>query len=203
MKKTGFIICAVLFLLLTCIVSTGCTSTQSTQIPVQTILPTVTTPSQSPNPTIPPVTTAASLVPTTITTAVITTTQTPAIGGVSVTVNSAKKKTTTAAGGSVMSGYALLELDITIQNNDKKKDFEYTDSSFLISSKLFKNSQPAKTTQYAKGLSNPFIGAPVPSGSVKDGKIIFVVPESSNSYKLSVTDLTGTVLATIDNINVP
>ena len=184
------------------ILVTGCTSTGSNPVaPVQTAVPTsvVTTPAATFTTT---ATISPSMAPTTVPT-VISTTQTPVNDGLSVTLNSAKRKTTTYSGGSLPPGIVLLELDITIQNNDKHKDFEYTDSSFVLSFKSNKISLTAKTTQYAKGLINPFIGAPVPSGSEKTGRIIFGVNETSNYYKLSVVDSTGTVQTSIDNINVP
>jgi hypothetical protein len=185
------------------ILVTGCTSSGSNPVaPVQTATPTsvVTTPTATITTT---ATISPSMAPTTVPTVMISTTQTPANDGLSVTLNSAKKKTTTYGGVSLPPGIVLLELDITIQNNDKHKDFEYTDSSFVLSFKSNKPSLTAKTTQYAMGLINPFIGAPVPSGSEKTGKIVFGVNETANFYKLSVVDSTGTVLTSIDNINVP
>jgi hypothetical protein len=129
--------------------------------------------------------------------------QTTVNDGLIVTLNSAKKKTTLYSGTSLPPGIVLLELDITLQNNDKNKDFEYTDSSFTLSFKTNKPSLTAKTTQYAKGLTNPFIGAPVPAGSEKTGTIVFSVNETSNFYTLSVIDSTGKKLTSIDNIDVP
>jgi len=187
------------------ILVTGCTNTGSNPIaPVQTAVPTpggVTTATAT-------FTTTATISsfkePTTVpTTVIISPTQPPVNDGLIVTLNSAKKKTTSYAGGSLPPGIVLLELDITLNNNDKYKDFEYTDSSFVLSFKSNKPSLTAKTSQYAKGLINPFIGAPVPSGSEKTGTIVFSVNETSNFYTLSVVDSKGTVLTSIDNIDVP
>ena len=185
------------------ILVTGCTGSGSNPVaPVQTAAPTsvVTTPAVTFTTT---ATISPSIAPITVPTVMISTTQTPANDGLSVTLNSAKRKTINYGGGSLPPGIVLLELDITIQNNDKHKDFEYTDSSFVLSFKSNKISLTAKTTEYAQGLINPFIGAPVPSGSEKTGKIVFGVNETANFYKLSVVDSTGTVLTSIDNINVP
>jgi hypothetical protein len=186
------------------ILVTGCTSTGSNPVaPVQTAVPTsvVTTATAT-------FTTTAKISsfkePTTVpTTVMISPTQTMVNDGLIVTFNSGKKKTTTYSGASLPPGIVLLELDITLQNNDKYKDFEYTDSSFVLSFKSNKPSLTAKTTQYAKGLTNPFIGAPVPSGSEKTGTIVFSVNETSNYYTLSVVDSTGKTLTSIDNIDVP
>ena len=185
------------------ILVTGCTSSGSNPVaPVQTATPTsvVTTTAATITTT---ATISPSIAPITVPTVMISTTQTPANDGLSVTLNSAKRKTINYGGGSLPPGIVLLELDITIQNNDKHKDFEYTDSSFVLSFKSNKISLTAKTTEYAQGLINPFIGAPVPSGSEKTGMMVFRVNETSNYYKLSVVDSTGTVLTSIDNINVP
>jgi len=186
------------------ILVTGCTSTGSNPVaPVQTTVPTsmVTTATAT-------FTTTATISsfkePTTVpTTVMISPTQNPVNDGLIVTLNSAKKKTTSYVGSSLPPGIVLLELDITLKNNDKYKDFEYTDSSFVLSFKSNKPSLTAKTTQYAKGLTNPFIGAPVPSGSEKTGTIVFSVNETSNFYTLSVVDSTGKTLTSIDNIEVP
>jgi hypothetical protein len=97
----------------------------------------------------------------------------------------------------------MLLLDITIKNNDKKNDFKYTDSSFIISYKSNNDSLTAITSQYAKNLGNPLFMGTIPSGSVDDGKILFGVNATSNAYKLSVVDSAGTVLGSIDNIYVP
>jgi len=97
----------------------------------------------------------------------------------------------------------MLILDITIKNNDKKNDFKYSDSSFVISYKSNNGSLTSITTQFANGLINPLISGTVPSGSTDEGTILFGVNATSNAYKLSVVDSTGTVLTSIDNINVP
>jgi hypothetical protein len=201
MIKNKFIICSVLIVVLTvCIFSIGCTSTQSTQTPAQTSSSTVTTPTLSPTTT--PGIIVTTLAPTTALTAVILTTATPANGGITVTFNSAEKKTT-LGNGVGKPGRIMLILDITIKNNDKKNDFKYSDSSFVISYKSNNGSLTSITTQFANGLINPLISGTVPSGSTDEGTILFGVNATSNAYKLSVVDSTGTVLTSIDNINVP
>ena len=97
----------------------------------------------------------------------------------------------------------MLILDITIKNNDKKNDFTYTDSSFVLSYKSGGDRFTAITSQYAKNLANPLFMGTVPSGSTDDGKILFGVNATSDAYTLSVVDSKGTVLGSIDTINVP
>jgi hypothetical protein len=202
--KKKFVLCSVCIIaLIACIVSTGCTSSPPAQTPVPSNSPTTTTTSQPPSPTTPPATTAASLAQTTTPAATISTTATLTNDAITVTLNSAKKRTTLYNGGSLAPGNALLELDITIQNNDNRKDFEYTDESFVLSFKSIPLRQTAITTLSAKGLINPLISGTVPAGSRDEGKIVFGVNATSNYYKLSVVDATGTVLTSIDNIIVP
>lgn len=202
MMKNKFVICSVLIIMLTAIiVSTGCTSTQ-TQTSAQSNSPTITTPSQTFSPTTVPETLITTLAPTTAPTAILSTTATPMNSGLTVTLNSAEKKT--SLGNSIgKPGRVLLILDITIKNNDKKNDFKYTDASFVISYKSKDVSITAITSENSKGLINPLIVGTVLAGTNDDGEILFGVNETSNSYKLSVVDSTGTVLTSIDNINVP
>ena len=200
--KNKFVICSVLIIILTAsIVSTGCTSTQS-QSSAQSNSPTITTPSQTFSPTTVPETLITTLSPTTTPIATISTTGTPTNDVLTVILNSAEKKTS-LANGIGKPGRVLLILDITIKNNDKKNDFKYTDASFVISYKSNNDRLTAITTQYANGLINPLISGTVPSGSIDDGKILFGINATSNSYKLSVVDSTGTALTSIDNIYVP
>jgi hypothetical protein len=123
---------------------------------------------------------------------------------VTVTLNSAEKKT--SLGNSIgKPGRAMLILDISIKNNDKKNDFKYTDASFVISYKSTNDSLTAITSQYAnnQGLINPLISGTVAAGSTDNGKILFGVNSTSNAYTLSVVDSTGTVLTSLDTIYVP
>jgi hypothetical protein len=203
MMKTKFVICSVLIIVITaCIVSTGCTSTQSAQISVQSNSPTVITPSQTLSPTTAPGTIVPTLAPTTAPTAIVSTAGTTVNNGLCVTVNSAVKKIT-LGGSNPMPENIFLVLDVTIQNNDKNKDFEYTDSSFAIYDKLNKNRRTALTYKIPGGLNSPLTSGTIPLKSKKTGQIVFGVIDSSNSYKFSVVDSTGTVLTSIDNINVP
>jgi ABC-type oligopeptide transport system substrate-binding subunit len=204
MMKNKFVICSVLIIILTAIiVSTGCTSTQ-TQTSAQSNSPTITTPSQTFSPTTVPETLITTLAPTTAPTAILSTTATPTNSGLTVTLNSAEKKTS-LGNGIGKPGRMLLIVDITIKNNDKKNDFKYTDASFVISYKSNSDRLTAITTQYAnnRGLINPLISGTVAAGSTDDGTILFGVNSTSNSYKLSVVDSTGTLLTSVDNIYVP
>jgi hypothetical protein len=203
MMKNKLILCSALIIVLTaCIMSTGCTSSQSTPTSAQSIPPTVSTPAQTLSPITTLGTQVTSLTPTTTPTAIVSTTVTPANEVLTVTLNSAEKMTS-LSNGIGKPGRIMLLLDITIKNNDKKNDFTYTDASFVISDKSNEERLTAITSQKAKGLANPLIMGTVPSGSTNDGKILFGVNATSNNYKLSVVDSTGTVLASIDNINVP
>jgi hypothetical protein len=199
MVKNTSVICSVLIILLTaCILSTGCTSTQ-VQAPAQSNSPAVTTLSQTLSSTTIPETLITSFAPTTSPTTAV-----PTNDVVTVTLNSAEKKVS-LQNGVGKPGRVLLILDVTIKNNDKRNDFKYTDSSFVLSYKSTNDSLPAITSQYAnnRGLINPLISGTVAAGSTDDGKILFGVNATSNSYKLSVVDSTGTVLTSLDNINVP
>ena len=204
MMKNKFVVCSVCIIILTaCIVSTGCTSTspQGAQTSAQTNPPTITTPAQTLSPTTAPVTIATTLEPTTSPTAIISTTQTPMTSGLTVTLNSAVKKTT-LDGSTPMAGNIFLVLDVTIQNNDQNNDFKYTDTSFSILDKMNQNTRTPITYKVAGKLSKPLSQGSVLLKSTKSGQIVFGVMESSNSYKFSVVDSAGTVLTSIDNINV-
>jgi hypothetical protein len=202
MMKNKVVLCSVLIFLLTAgMVISGCTSSPAQTSP-QSNSPTVTTPAQHLNPATVPETLDTTLALTSAPTAVVTTTGTPANDVLTVTLNSAEKQN--SLGNSVgKPGRMMLILDITIKNNDKKNDFSYTDSSFVISYKSRNDRIPAITSQYAKVLANPLFMGTVPAGSTDDGKILFGVNATSNAYTLSVVDSAGTVLGSIDNINVP
>jgi hypothetical protein len=202
MMKNKFVIWSVSIIILTvCIVSTGCTSTQA-QTSAQNNSPTITTPSQTFSPTTVPETLITTLAQTTAPTATISMTGTLTNDVLTVTLNSAEK--TISLGNKIgKPGRIMLILDITIKNNDKKNDFTYTDASFVISDKSNNDSLTAITSEKAKNLANPLFMGTVPSGSIDDGKILFRVNATSNTYKLSVVDSTGTVLGSIDNIYVP
>lgn len=134
---------------------------------------------------------------------VISTTETPINEVLNITINSVMKKTmigrSTNKGGDI-----FLLLDITIQNNDKNNDFRYKDTSFAIYDKLNNNRRTAITSQLnTGGLNNPFTSGTIPLKSKMSGQIVFGVMDNSNSYKLYVSDLKGTVLTSIDNISVP
>ena len=206
MMKNKFVICSVCIIILTaCIVSTGCTSTSpqgAAQTSAQTILPTITTPAQTLIPTTAPVTIATTMAPTTASTAIISTTATPISSGLTVTLNSAVKKTSLGS-FTPLPGNIFLVLDVTIQNNDKNNDFKYTDSSFSIYDTVNQKRGSAITSKVAGGLNIPLASGTIPLKSTKTGQIVFGEMDSSNSYKLYVSDSTGTVLASVDNINVP
>jgi hypothetical protein len=142
------------------------------------------------------------LAPTPAPTAIVSTPGTPVIDVATVTLNSAVKKTIIAK-STPMSGNIFLVLDVTIQNNDKYKDFEYTDSSFVIYDKSNKNRRTAITSKINGGLNNPLASGKIPLKSKMTGQIVFGVMDGSNSYKFSIVDSTGTVLTSVDNINVP
>ena len=200
--QNKFVICSGLIIILTVFInSTGCISNQ-TQTSLQSNSPVITTPAQILSLTTTSETLITTLAPTTAQTAAVSVTGTPANDILTVTLNSAERKTT-LGNGVGKPGRIMLILDITIKNNDKKNDFKYSDSSFVISYQSNNDSLTSITTQYAKGLINPLISGTVPSGSIDDGTILFGVNATSNAYKLSVVDPTGKVITSIDNINVP
>jgi hypothetical protein len=190
-----------MLLLTACIVCTGCTSGQNAQTSAPSNSLTVTTPAQTLNPTTAPETLVTTLALTPAPTAVVTTTGTPANGGLSVTVNSAVKKT--ALGEfKPKAGMIFLVLDVTIQNNDKNNDFDYMPASFALSDNLNTNRRPP-LGKFSYGLNNQLISGTIPLKSKISGQIVFGVADGSNSYKLSVSDSTGTVLTSIDTITAP
>lgn len=134
---------------------------------------------------------------------IISTTGTAMNSTLNITINSAVKKTiigrSTNKGGDI-----FLVLDITIQNKDKNNDFRYKDTSFSLYDKLNDDRNTAITSQLTTGgLDNPFKSGTIPIKSKMSGQIVFGVKDNSNSYKLYVSDLKGTVLTSIDNIYVP
>ena len=202
MMKNKFVIWSIsIIILMACIVSTGCTSTNS-QTSAQSNSPTITTSSKTFGPATVPETLITTLAQTTAPAATISMTGIPTNDVLTVTLNSAEK-TITLGNKIGKPGRIMLILDITIKNNDKKNDFTYTDASFVISDKSNNDSLTAITSEKAINLANPLFMGTVPSGSIDDGKILFRVNATSNTYKLSVVDSKGTVLTSIDNINVP
>ena len=136
------------------------------------------------------------------TTTVLSTTGTVTNDVLTITINSATKKTiigrSTNKGGDI-----FLVLDITIQNNDKNNDFRYKDTSFAIFDKINNIRRTAITSQLnTGGLNNPFTSGTIPLKTKMSGQIVFGVMDNSNSYKLYVSDSKGSVLTSIDNINV-
>ncbi|HOX34114.1 MAG TPA: DUF4352 domain-containing protein [Methanoregulaceae archaeon] len=202
MMEKKVVFCSLCLLLLTaCVVSSGCTSGQNAQTSAQPDSPTVTTPAQILNPTAAPETLVTTLVSPAAPTAVVTTTGTPANGGIRVTINSAVKKTELGE-FNPKSGNIFLVLDVTLQNNDKSKDFEYTAASFALSDNLNTNKRPP-LGKFSYGLDNQLISGTIPPESKISGQIVFGVKDGSTSYKLSISDPTGAVLTSLDNINVP
>jgi len=123
---------------------------------------------------------------------------------VTVTLNSVVKKTTLGT-FHPKTGNIFVVIDVTIKNNDQNNDFDYTDSSFVL---IDKSPKPPKslspiTSQVAGSLSSPITSGMVPLKSEKTGQIVFPVKETSESYKFSVRDSTGTEISSFDNINVP
>jgi hypothetical protein len=190
-----------MLLLTACIVCTGCTSGQNAQTSAPSNSLTVTTPAKTLNPTTAPETLVTTLALTPAPTAVVTTTGTPANGVLSVTVNSAVKKTKLGQ-YTPNKGNLFLVLDVTIQNNDKNNDFEYTTTSFALSDNLNTNRRPP-LGKFSSGLDNQLISGTISLKSKITGQVVFGVNATSNTYTLSVSDSTGTVLTSIDNISAP
>jgi hypothetical protein len=193
-----------LSVLIACVVSSGCTSNQNTQVPVQTVPPTVATAANTMIPTTTPEATAPASVSTTVPPAAVSTIQTPANEGLSVTINSVDKKTTLGGGNPAKPGNAFLVLGVTIQNNDINKDFAYTDASFRILDTSNNGSwHAAMTNQISRGLNSPLLPGTIPPKTKKTGQIGFGVPDNSTSYKFSIVDSAGTVITTINDLRVP
>ena len=203
MMKNKLVICSVLVIILTvCIISVGCTSPK-THTSTQSNSSTIAIPTQTLSPTITPEKLVTTLALTTSKTSINSTTATPIHSDLTVTLNSAVKKTV-IGDLTPMPGNIFLVLNVTIQNNDKNSDFEYTDSSFSIYDKVNENRRSATTSIVAGILNSPIPATGrIPPKSIKTGQIVFGVIDSSNSYKFYVVDSRGTVLALIDNIEVP
>jgi hypothetical protein len=201
--KKKFVICSLLVIILTaCILSTGCTSSQSGPTSVPSTSPVVTTPQQTMDPAAAPGTMVTTVAPAASSAATVSPTGTAATSVISVTINSAEKKTT-LFGASPMPGNIFLVLDVTIKNNDQNEDFRYTDASFAIFDKKNQKGNSAITSKVAGKLENAITSGMIPMKSEKTGQIVFGVLTSSKGYKFSVIDSTGTVITTIDNIVVP
>jgi hypothetical protein len=200
MMKNKFIICSVCIIVLSAfIVSTGCTTTSPQS--AQTIPPTITTSAQTLSPTTAPVIIATSVLPTTAPTAILSTTKTPISNGLTVTLNSAVKKTS-IGDSTPKTGFVFLVLDVTIQNNDKDNDFKYTDSSFSLFDVVNQKRGPAITSKFTGGLNTPLSSGTIPMKSTKTGQIVFGVSDNSNSYKFAVVNSTSAITSLFD-INVP
>jgi len=185
------------------VLMSGCTGSPPASPPDVTAAPaTGTTAPATTVQTAAPALTSPPVTVSTVTPAGIAVTGTPANDVLTVTLNSAEKKVS-LGNGIGKPGRMLLLLDITIKNNDKKNDFSFTDSSFVISYKSRNDRIPAITSQYTKALANPLFMGTIPAGSTDDGKVLFGVNASSDTYTLSVVDPAGTVLGSIDTISVP
>lgn len=199
MKNNYSLYFVMLIIVLTaCIVSTGCTSAQKDQTPLQT-----TTTSLTQNPTAASVITAASLAPTITSTTIIATTPTLPNGGITVTINSVETKTVL---GTVkpINASAFLVLDVTIQNNDKNNDFVYTPASFqIIGNNLGPKWRTSSNYKFPSGLNNQLTSGTIPLKSKTTGQIVFGVSGNSNSYTFSISDASGSEIAKIENIIVP
>ena len=200
--KNKFIICSVCIIVLTaCMVSTGCTSTspQGAKTSAQTIPPTIATPAQILSPTTASVTIATTMAPTTASTAITSTTLTPISSGLTVTLNSAVKKTSLGS-FTPLPGNIFLVLDVTLKNNDINNDFKYTDSSFSIYDIVNQKRGPAITSKVAGGLNTPLTSGTISLKSTKTGQIVFGVMDNSNSYKFAVVNSTAAITPLIDII---
>ncbi|MDO9324297.1 MAG: DUF4352 domain-containing protein [Methanoregula sp.] len=190
------------FVCIAMILVMGCTSSGSN--PVATVqtstpIPIMTTSAATITTTAP---LSSSIAPTSIPTAVISATQTPVNAGVSVTINSAVKKTI-LEGATPNPVNIFLVLDVTLQNNDKNEDFSYTDSSFTYFDKKHQKGGIAITSKVAGKVNNAITSGVIPLKSKTTGQIVFGVPANSRGYKFSVIDSKGTVITTIDNLDVP
>jgi hypothetical protein len=203
MMKDKVVICSALVIILTaCILSAGCTSPQTPTSP-QSNSSTITIPPQTLSSTTPPETLVTTLALTTSPTSINSTTATPKNSDLTVTLNSAVKKTV-IGDLTPTPGNIFLVLNVTIQNNDKNNGFEYRDSSFTIYDKVNKDRRTAITSIVAGKLNSPLPATgTIPPTSTQTGLIVFRVMDSSNSYKFSVVDARDTVLVSIDNIEVP
>ena len=205
--KNSLIICSVCMILLAaCMVSTGCTSSESggTTTPVVSTSPAtiVATPSQTAPPSNAPATIVTTAVAQTVATTVTPATGTPANNVIEVSLNSAMKKTKLGT-FNPKSGNNFIVVDLTIKNKDNNEDFEYTDTSFALFDKTVQPPHKLSpiTSQVAGALNNPFTSGIVPVKSEKTGQVVFPVKENSVSYKFTVYDSKGTEIRSFDNLS--
>jgi len=194
-----------IIVLAACIVCSGCTSTGS-QTSVQSDSLTATaTPTQIPvsqNTLETTVTTPATLAPTPAQTTLVTATGTTVSNPVIVTVNSAMKKTTLGT-YNPKSGAVFIIVDITIRNNDKNEDFDYTEASFSLFDKTNQQKYSPITSKVGGSVNNPLTSGTVPLKSEITGQVVFGIKDtSSTSYVFTVADSTGSVLASFDPVTV-
>jgi hypothetical protein len=201
--KNKFVLSSLFVIILTaCILSTGCTSSQSAPTSAQSTSPVVTTPPLTLDATAAPGTPVTTLAPTAAPAAIFSTAGTPTNSIISVTINSAEKKT--SLGNSVPhSGNVFLVLDVTIKNIDQNEDFRYTDASFTVFDKKNQKGVPAITSQLAGKLNSAITSGMIPMKSEKTGQIVFGVLAGSKGFRFSVIDSTGSIVTTVDNIVVP
>ena len=191
-----------LVIVIACIAGTGCTSSQSSPGAVPGTPSLTPTTVSSIGQTVKPVTSEISLIPTTVPTAAITTMTTQKNDILAVTVNSAAKQTKIGLNSVPSTGNVFLILDVTLQNNDKSNDFEYSDSSFVIIDKKNQKQHSAITSKIKSGLDAPLSNGKVIMKSKQSGQIVFgVLQGSANNYKLNIVDSTGTVLSSVDEIH--
>lgn len=201
-KKSLIVFLIGLAIIGACVVVSGCTSAQNDQGAIQNNQTVPVTPSPAASTTV-PATTLVTSAPVTLQTTVMSTTATQAPAVVSVTYNSATRQTKLGT-FKPKSDNNFLVLDITIQNNDKNEDFDYTNASFALFDKTV--SPPHKlspiTAQVAGALENPFTTGMVPVKSEKTGQIVFPVKENSVSYTFTLYDTKGNEITSFDNISV-
>jgi hypothetical protein len=201
MKKIALpLVCMVLLIAVSTL--TGCTSTAPSATPAVTPAQPAVTAGQTAV-TAAPSSTAESTVAATATTAAAGVTTTTAVDPVTVTINSATEKTTLAGLKTKKEGNVFLVLDMTLRNNDRNEDFSYGPGSFQLKANAPGSSWNGPvTTVFTSGLDHQLTSGTIPLKSAISGQIVFSVSPNVNSFRLTVSDAKGTVVTTVDNIQV-
>jgi cytoskeletal protein RodZ len=193
MKKSGIIVICIVLLISGVLIS-GCTSTNTTNAVAQTTPTPAESTATSVTQTPPATSLVTTPVPTTVQANLASANQTPADKVMGVTINSAKKETNWE-GSFPPKGDAVLVLDVTLKNNDTN-DFAFSKNSFQIIRYGYGGSSHG-----ASFLSSDLNSGTIPANSELTGIIVFAVLDSANMFKFTVVNSAGTVVSETDNIS--
>jgi hypothetical protein len=131
---------------------------------------------------------------TSIPTTPVTPTPTPTGTGITVTINSAKVSSK-YPDYPAKPGDTLLIMNITLTNNDPRHTVTFTSSSFDIAG----NVRGISFVHPPSVLSEQFTDYLSPD-SQETGDMVFKINPNAREFRFLMTDLSGTVIAQVDNI---